>query len=339
MKDRISNILLGLFGLLVGVLLFLFPAPADRILNIQNYLITVGGIISAFVIAYLSSKIFNLRSERAARQIEIDKFSDKLTQFRRLLYYVMKSRDFWNYYDHIAKFKKQYNGLTYERLHRQSEEKDELATKFWLNETELSSNTVDLFCAMESIAGSADPEPGYMMTWHVDKAVRFDYSLDQLSQYFDPCNQIWYYLEGRYAKHGQGRFNDTGIWIIYKNDVSDLMARLNSKYKGQDFHRTILAEIATSFYEIDLPRLYELTRQNVGVPKSLLRTFNSLFFIMFFGVLLPIILQSLNVNDCINVTLSLIYVWLTSLGLLNFMFDFYKFINNEVHLTTDKNHS
>ncbi|MET3129561.1 hypothetical protein ABID42_004687 [Arcicella rosea] len=339
MKDRTSYILLGLFGLLVGVLLLLFPAPADRILNIQNYLITVGGIISAFVIAYLSSKIFNLRSERATRQIEIDKYSDKLTHFRRLLHYVMKSREFWNYYDHISKFKKKYNGLTYERLHRQSEEKDELATKFWLEENELSSSTVDLYCAMESISGSADPEPGYMMTWHSDKAARFDYTLEELSQYFDPCNQIWYYLDGRYAKHGQGRFNDTGIWILYKNDVSDLMTRLNPKYKGQDFHRTILAEIATEFYEFNLPRLYDLTRQNVGVPKSLMRTFNSLFFIMLFGVLLPIILQSLNVSNCLNITLTLIFVWLTSLGLLNFMFDFYKFINNEVHLTTEKNHS
>lgn len=339
MKERTSYTILGLFGLLVGVLLFLFPAPADRILNIQNYLITVGGIISAFVIAYLSSKIFNLRSERAARQIEIDKYSDKLTQFRRLLHYVMKSRDFWNYYDHIAKFKKKYNDLTYERLHRHSEDRDELVTKFWLDEKELSSSTVDLYCAMESISGSADPEPGYMMTWHSGKAARFDYSLDELSQYFEPCNQIWYYLEGRYAKYGQGLFNDTGIWVLYKNDVSDIMARLNPKYKGQDFHRTILAEIATDFHEFNLPRLYDLTRQNIGVPKSLLRTFNSLLFIMLFGVLLPIILQSLNVNDCLNVTLTLIFVWLTSVGLLNFMFAFYKFINNEVHLTTEKNHS
>jgi hypothetical protein len=339
MKERTSYILLGLFGLLVGVLMFLFPAPADRILNIQNYLITVGGIISAFVIAYLSSKIFNLRSERATRQVEIDKYSDKLTQFRRLLHFVMKSRDFWKYYDHISRFKKKYNGLTYERLHRHSEEKDELVTEFWSDKNELSTNTIDLYCAMESISGSADPEPGYMMTWHSEKAARFDYSLDELSQYFEPCGQIWYYLEGRYGKHGLGRFNDTGIWVLYENDVRDLMTRLNPKYKGLDFHRTILAEIATDFHEFILPRLSVLIRQNVGVPKSLIQTFNSLLFIMLFGVLLPIILQSLYVSDCLNVILTLIFVWLTSIGLLYFMFGFYQFINNEVHLTTEKNHS
>jgi hypothetical protein len=327
--------MLGLFGLIFGVLLVLFPAPADRTINIQNYLITVGGIISAFVIAYLSSKIFNLRSERAIRQVEIDKYSDKLTQFRRLLYYVMKSREFWNYYNHIEKFKKKYDGLTYERLHAQGIE-DELATKFWLEEKELYSSTIDLYSAMESIAGSIEPEPGYLMTWHVDKAARFNYSLDKISQYSDPCNQIWYYLEGRYAKHGVGQFNDTGIWVLYKSSVNDLLARLDSKYKGQDFHRKILAEIATEFHEVNLPILYDLVRQNVGIPKTLLKTFNSLLFIMLFGVLLPIALQSLKVADSINISLTSIFVWLTSLGLLKFMFDFYRFINNEVHLTIEE---
>ena len=170
------------------MLFFLFPSPADRILNIQNYLITVGGIISAFVIAYLSSKIFNLRSERTTRQIEIDKYSDKLTLFRRLLYYVMKSSGFWNYYDHIAEFKKKYTGLTYERLHHQGN--DELAKKFWLEEKDLSSSTIDLYCAMECISGPSELESGGCTVWQVDKTARFSYSLDELSKYYDPCNQI-----------------------------------------------------------------------------------------------------------------------------------------------------
>ena len=335
MREKASYLILGLFGLTVGILFIIYPAPADRILNIQNYLITVGGIISAFVIAYLSSKIFNLRSERIARQNEIDKYSDKLTLFRRLLYYVMKSRDFWNHYGDISKFKNKYTGLNYERLHRQGEGIDKLASKFWLDETVLSSSTIDLYCAMESISGSVEPEAGYMLPWQVDKAARFNYSLDEISKYFDPANQIWYYLDGRYAKYGKGNFNDSGIWILYKNEVSDIITRLNHKYQGQDFHRRILAEIATEFYEINLPRLYDLTRQNVGVPKTLIKTINSLLFIMLFGVLLPIILQSINVSHAVNISITLIFVWLTSLGLLNFMFDFYRFLNDEVHLTKE----
>lgn len=336
MKYLSSRNLMILFGLAVGILFIFFPAPKDRILNIQNYLITVGGIISAFVIAYLSSKIFNLRGERSIRQIEIDKYSDKLTCFRRLLYYVMKSRDFWNYYDDIEKFKKRYPGLNYESLHSINIEDDDLGYKFTRDDHGLSENTIDLYCAMECISGSADPEPGFVEVWQSNKAKRFHYSLEDISKYYEPCNQIWYYLDGRYAKHGRGRFNDTGIWIIFRNEVSDLMTRINPKYKGSDFHRDFLAEIAAEFHELILPRLYELTRQNVGIPVILLKTFNSLLFIMFFGVLLPIILQSLKVYDNINISLTLLFVWLTSLGLLNFMFGFYQFLNNEVHLVPIK---
>ncbi len=336
MKDGILFIFLAIFGLLIGTLFILYPAPPDRMLNIQNYLITVGGIISAFVIAYLSSKIFSLRSERDTQQMEIDKLSEKLTHFRKLLYYTMKSRDFWNNYDHIAMFKKNYQGLTYERLHEQSDEKDELAARFWTEETELALSTIDLYCAMETISGPVIPEPGYLSTWHINKAVSFDYSIDELGKFSAPCSLIWYYLEGRYAKYGQGHFNDTGIWEPYQSSVIDIMVKINPKYKGKDFHRTILAEIATDFQEFYLPRLLELTRKNIGVPKSLIRTFNSLLFIMLFGVLLPIILQSLNVRNSVNVFLTLIFVWATSLGLLEFLFGFYNFLYDEVSLRNEK---
>ena len=51
-------------GVTIILLFYFYPAPPDRMLNIQNYLITVGGIFSAFVITYLSAKIFNIRAER-----------------------------------------------------------------------------------------------------------------------------------------------------------------------------------------------------------------------------------------------------------------------------------
>jgi hypothetical protein len=339
MKARTSKFIIGLSGIIIGMLFILYPSPSERILNIQNYLITVGGIISAFVIAYLSSKIFNLRSERAIRQIEIDNFSDKLTLFRRLLCYVMKSPNLWNRYDDVTKFRVKYPGLTYEQLHNQSDEPNELTAKFWLNEDELSQNTIDLFLAMQCISVSADADPEAMTTWNIDKAARFNYSLEQLSKYFEPCNRIWYCLSYRYDKYGKDSFKDTGILIVYENEVRDIIRRLNRKFEGQDFHRKILTEIAYEFYEYNLPRLYELTSQNVGIPKTLTKTFNTLFFIMGFGVLMPLILQSLNVNDCTNITLTLIFVLLTSLRLLKFMFDFYQFLNEEVHLKIELNDS
>jgi hypothetical protein len=224
-------IVLIVCGLLLGFLFIAFPAPAERMLNIQNYLITVGGIISAFVISYLSAKIFSLRTEREQRQLKIEDFSEKLTDFRRLLYYIMTSREFWVRYDDIKKFRNKYPQIRYEDLHASS--LSATAMKVYEDE-DFSYNTVDLYCAMMAIYG--DPELSTGSAWALDKAAHFNYTPDNLIKYRDPCNQIWYYLEGRFAKHGQGRFADKGINPLWRGYVNDLLPKINIKYKGAAFH-------------------------------------------------------------------------------------------------------
>lgn len=334
MNPTNKNLTLVIFSIIVLVLLAIFPAPADRILNIQNYLITVGGIISAFVIAYLSSKIFNVRNERAIRHNEIQNYSDKLTLFRRLLFYVMRNDSFWVFHSDIEKFKRKYPGITFHALHAQ--DGNELVDNFWLNEKEISNSTIDLYLAMESIANLPEPEGNFFPSWHVDRVISFDYTTDDLIRYFNPTNQIWYYLDGRFQKHGKGRFNDNFTWILFESHVTDILGRLGSQYRAQEFNRKILAEIAGEFYSFYLPKLLQLTRQNIGIPHTLIRTFRSLLLIMSFGVLLPIIIQSLSLSVCLNIILTLSFVWVTSICLLAFMIDFYNFLTDDIHLTYNR---
>jgi hypothetical protein len=314
-------------GLILGSLFLSYPAPADRIINIQNYLITVGGIISAFVIAYLSAKIFNIRAEREARQRKIDKHSEKITDFRRLVYYIMKSREFWVRYDDIPKFRKKYPGLTYEMLHDQRVT-HEYSTAVW-NEEELSCNTIDLYCAMMAIYG--DPEDFKDNAWPLDKFATFNYSIDDLRRFYDPSNQIWYYLSGRFAKHGQGRFNDTGVNVIWKPYVEQLLPKINPKYKGAEFHREILADIGSEIYEL-IPVVIRLIRHNTGVPQIVLKTFYSLIAIMTFGVVFPIAIQSMSISAKLNTAFTLSCVALTIIAMVVFMLDFLDFINDDVHI-------
>jgi len=275
MKNRTYfPFLIESIGALMAILFVLIPAPAARILNIQNTLITAGGIISAFAIAYLSSKIFALREERADRQHEINILSEKLTLFRRLLYYVMTSDKF------------------------RSEEKES-----------------DLFAAMEKICGSSN--------WQTVTAARFDYSLSEIPEYYAPCNKI-----AQYNEH----FNDTGISIQHKNEVSDILTRIDVKYKSKEFNGSILSEIASEFHSHYLPMLERLTLQNTGIPDSLTKIFQSLFIIMISGVLLPIILQSITVNDNLNIYLTLLFVWVTSMSLIIFLINFYNFLMEDVHM-------
>lgn len=315
--------LLVIVAVVLGTALLTFPAPPDRMLNIQNYLITVGGIMSAFVIAYLASKVFDVRRERSAAKAELDVLSEKLTLFRKLLFYVMKSRDFWVLYDQIATFKDRFPTLTYERLHTMGDDPERQL--FW--DSELSNNTIALYLAMETITGKLG-EHG-QIPWVYDCDAKFNYSRQQLTQCYEPCNQIWYLLEGRFAKHGRGRFNDTGIWIGFESDARDCMARIDERLKGKDFHRELLASIASDFHEVLLPRMHVLISENVGVPGILRASFRSLFVVMLFGVLLPIILQSLSVSGTINTGFTLFFVWVTALALLSFMQGFARFLHED----------
>lgn len=329
MKYRKTIILLAT-GLILTCLFIKFPAPAGRILNIQNYLITVGGIISAFVITYLSAKIFNIRAERENRQIEIDKYSETITDFRRLLYYVMSSREFWVFYDDIAKLRQNYPDLTYE-MYNDQQVSHEQATA--VRTEGLSSSTVDLYLAMFAIYGDPDIRTGSM--WTLDKFASFNYSVEELIKFYDPSNAIWYYLDGRYKKHGAGRFTDAGISSVWQKHVEELLPKINIKYKGAEFDRKILAEIGSECYAI-IPKLISLIKRNTGVPSILLKTFYSLIAIMGFGVVFPIIIQSLTISDTLNVFLTLSCVLATVISIITFLLDFLDFLNDDVHIAKNR---
>ena len=88
-------------------------------------------------------------------------------------------------------------------------------------------------------------------------------------------------------------------------------------------------------YEIILPKLHELISLNSGVPKSLLGTFRNLIYITTFGVILPIIIQALDIVPKLDTFLTLTCVLLTTVAILNFILEFYSLLKNEVNV--DKN--
>lgn len=322
-------LVINLSLLLIGLIFILLPAPADRILNIQNYLITVGGIIAAFIIAYLSAKIYNIKSERERRQIRIDKLSTRLTAFRKILYFVMKSPDFWNFNDLINEFKRTYPEVTYQDLHSQEENAYLVRQNISEVNSHFLGSSIDLYTAMGEIYGTIHDERG--IPFAEQRNVLIKYTLEDLERYHYPSNTIWYLLDGRYAKHGVGRFNDIGLSNLYTQSFNDLLPIASLKLKGKDFHRKTLADLGADFHENVIPEMAELIISNTGFPKSLIKTFRNLILIMIFGVFLPLIIQSINISDSLNVNITLLLVLITTLVLINFLFDIYFLIDEEIH--------
>lgn len=332
MNDRTRNIILILFLIALLFTFYSFPATEDRMINIQNYLITVGGIISALAIAYLAGKIFSLRTERESRQVEIDKLADKLSNFRKFIYHIMNCPLYWSSFSDISRFKRSYPELNYQRLH--SSKKDEDVTKFHLEENGISKNTIDLYCAMSAIYN--EEKNGDDVLWPHQKYAKVNYTIEELQSYLDPINQIWYYLINRYEKHGKGILNDIIDEEKIRN-LHDIMPRIDIKYNGAEFSRKLIGEIASDFYTEFIPKHIDLTKLNSGLPKNLKATFMNLILIMVFGVILPITIQSIKLKESLNIYLTLTLVALTITCIIKLIIEFYNFMREETDATRNYN--
>jgi hypothetical protein len=313
-------------GIILAILFFKMPPPYERILNIQNYLITLGGIFSGIVIAYLSGKIFQIKSERESRQIEIDKLSNKLTAFRKMIGLVKKSRNFWKNYEDINRFTKKYPKYDYYDYYNKCIQIDPAL--------KVDESTILLYLAMNRIYDVKDVRIIPLEYKKHDETIRYD--IEQLQEYYYPCNTIWYFLEGRYEKFGKDSFVDIGL--NYNDDIifKELIAIIDKTQKNKDFHREVIAKLGSDFAEEMIPKMIELISLNTKVPNSLKMSFFSLVYIVTFAVLLPIILQSINVCNNIEVILTLIFVLLTTLFIINFLFNFYTLIREEVETNVNK---
>ena len=299
-----------------------------KLLNIQDYLITASGIISGIIIAYLAAKLFSIKEERKQCQIEIDRLSTKLTNYRRVLYCIINSSAFWVKRDDISKFQNEYQGYNFEMLHNQNNN-DKKRDDFWAIDPGFCTTTVDLYLAMEAIYG-IDKE---ILSWYSDRNARFKYTLQDIASYTKPSNQIWYYLEWKYFKDTEGLVNDTKINNRFKTSIRENYTQIDAKYRDREFDRHLLAEISADFESFYLPNLYELTRLNQeSLPKSTVNLFINLSVIFIIGVFFPLFIQCLNISNHWNVFFTLSSVGIVTLAFINFLFDFYGIMIEDVKI-------
>jgi len=313
-------------------LFYQYPAPADRILNIQNYFITVSGIISGIVIAYLAAKLFNIKQERENRQLILNKLSKKLTSFRRVLYCIIKSYNFWVEYDKLKQFKREFADLNYQRLHKQGTKTDALKAKYYAQQDDLqiSDTTVDLFLAMEAIYGEGEFDT--FGDWVFSPNIHFNYSIEELERMSEPANQIWYYLEGRYGKHTEGLINEKGISKLHENNLYLWVSEIDPKFQMKDFDRRLIGDIANEFYTTYIPHLIQLTERNqASLPKSFNILFWNLITIFGIGVIFPLFIQCVSLSNSNNIALTLSAVGIIVVAFVNLIFDFYIIMNREIH--------
>lgn len=331
----VKYLVIALSLVLILVAYCMYPIENADVQNVQNNLIAVSGILAGIVLAFLSAQFFQLKQEREDRQVEINMLADKLSAFRNLLYRIMKSNKFWTKYDSITNIKKVYPDITYEVLHGYGEQSREVRN-YILDQNDMSYSTIDLYLSMEALTGQLDN----VEYWPFDRTIRFRYDIDYLYRIYDPTNQIWYFLEGRYAKHTHGLIDDqeSAISVNYQQELSQLPGQIDSEYRDAEFSRLLVSSIAVDFYEEYIPELIRLTALNQrGVTGPVRTMLILLFIILGAGVILPLSGQLLTLDQCFEKYMTLSMVIVVIACLIHLIFDLFHMHSRELDVSQSEN--
>lgn len=328
-KIYIVEIIIILIIISIVVLVLLsFPISAKQVKTLFSDLITTSGIISGIAIVYLATKIFQIRNERIERASKIHDLSLKLTAFRKIVYFFLHSYDFWVSHSDIMEFRKIYLAKRSGKLNN-SEIHEEYINILWSGDEDWHRSSIDLYMSMETIVDETDSNHGFPF----DPGYEPEYSVQQIDKYWNPTNVIWYYLFGRYYKHMNGMVNDDRINRIYESDMHNYATRISPKYRNHKIDHVLVAKISADFYSVYLPKLKQLSLLNLkGPPKSSLLIYSALVLIALFGVILPLIMQSISLEGSITYALSVVCVTAVITGILGVLLLIFNVLIDEIKI-------
>jgi amino acid transporter len=104
-------------------------------------------------------------------------------------------------------------------------------------------------------------------------------------------------------------------------------------YKSSDVDRVVIADIAAEFHEKHLPITLALTKENEkGIPVGILLQFITLTVILIAGVVIPLGMQTIDLEPRLAEALTFSLVGTVLFSLIHFLFDFFKLLNSQIRL-------
>jgi len=259
--------------------------------SVNALLISCSGIFSAIVISVLLSGLSNLKSQRLKLKDRINILSEKLTAFRRLLYYVIHSDDFWNNAEFnrlTAKIRHEYPKIN--SRNTSEVERDKSFRTITKNE-HFESHKMSLFLNLLTIVDvSRDEELSF-----IQPSSKYKYTAKKLEYYHECFNNIWYYLNHKSATG----LNDTknSISSLYRDNFTETYKKIEgNNVSWQDFNSQLLVSLGNKFYEETIPELHKaISEITSNIPITYIKMIITLIVILIFGTIIPLITSIIKV--------------------------------------------
>jgi hypothetical protein len=298
----------------------------ERISSLRTDIITISGILSGIIIAYLTSKVLQIRQEKIARLPELKDLTQKLHRFRSIVDKLIHSNLWVNGLSRFVDV--QYKGLTYYDVNEISFVDSKItnqASQFISDHT--MGDTANLYLELKTFT----PDIPFDRTLYSEFEVPVYYSTNMLEKWIThECGGgLYYYFDHKYGTY-KGDLRLDNVYIGYQEDILKACLQIDrERYHGQVFDNKLLSKLGTQVTSDILPRLYRLQLHiEQDLPTITKYLFIVLLLLILFGVLMPLLIRVYNLNIIFDI-ISLTTVLTTSFYLMT---SFYRFLKREVEV-------
>jgi hypothetical protein len=306
-------VILALLSFVVIFLLIKYPLSKDtEIKQLLNNVLQFSGIFSAILITFIVPRVIQNIQIKKERNKKIVKFSNKTTHFRHIARILIEKNNFWE------------NEMRKKLMIEYA--KFELYDYYFKPEPTVDINA-KLQLRTKFLADKENGLLGSLLFLDLRSLVEEDqvsdntelYSLHDLDVYY-PLNVLhkWKHANNGsflsyYFSNNEDSYNHFLHCDSIPKDKQDEIIKLCElinprKYKNEIFNAKLLDSIGEEFHSYILPKLYELTKENCQeLPKSIILLLKVFTLVLIFGVIIPLVLTAISINDnVLRITSSLV---------------------------------
>lgn len=250
----------------------------------KDIILTIAGLLSGIIMAYLTSKVLQLREERMVNLPQINELTQKVHKFRSIINKILSTDLLPQAGRNIVDTK--YKGLTffdYKEILFVGSKPSELSAKY--SQDTHCGGISNLYLELRAF---------------VPKGHQFDetlYSEFEISKFYETLllekwvkydcgNGLWYYFDNEYAIY-KNKFN-FNIYQEYQKEILMLCLQIDKeRYQGMQFDNQLLAKLGTQMHSDIIPKLF---KAQLSIEKGLPVIINYLFIIFVLLVLLGVII-------------------------------------------------
>lgn len=298
----------------------------ETLVSSREYILTISGLLSGIIMAYLTSKVLQIREERIARLPMINELTQKVHKFRSIVNKLLSTDLLSRKVRYIVDTK--YKGLTFYD-YRENMFVDSKPTKQsidYINDNDCGGLS-HLYLELRAFIPK---NHGFDETLYSEFEVSTFYDTQLLEKWvkYDCGNGLWYYFENKYAVY-KDNFNFS-VYEGYKNEIIESCLQIDKeRYHDMPFGAKLLAKLGNQIYSDIIPKLFtaQLSIEK-GLPKIVNYLFTIFVLLVVFGVVIPLLSNIFNlcfIWDIISIS--------TTIGICAYIiFSFYGFMKQEIKI-------